>query len=352
MTHPLLTKLKMSIKRILGKCVYSWTYVRKQIQKIFSTPKSELFSKKTRNNLVTFAFKRWKSCSLIIFCLLNIYYGIGALVSSRIDNQLNLEIKTATPQTHALSALEFVLKKQIDDTPWTPALPLIFPAAILDNLPNFQIGAKDTIAYFIKYYAKSYQNSHLFKARELLNYPEDIWLFSQTKKDAFAPGSAKQYMKALAEIEAFINNDALSQQENKPLLVDLIKNVDKRLNDQISDINGYVREHTSEFLDLDADDLFYKIQGATYATHYLLTGVTKDYQSEIVATEQYENITTALKFLSDAVKLNPFRVKSTALNDSFGANHLIYLAYYLLQADIYLKDMYYTLELNQKEITP
>lgn len=352
MTHPLLTKLKITVKRILGKCVYSWVYIKKQIQKIFSMPKSELFSKKTRNNLVTFTIKRWKSCSLIIFCLLNIYYGIGAFVSSHIDNRLNLEVKTSIPQTHALSALEFVLKKQIDDAAWTPALPIIFPAAILDNLPNFQIGAKDTIAYFIKYYAKNYQNNHLHKARKLLNYPENIWLFSQTQKDSFAPGSAKQYRNALAEIETFISKDALLQQENQPPLADLIKTVEKLLNEHIYEISSYTREHTSEFLDLDADNLFYKIQGSAYATHYLLTGVAKDYQSEIVEAEQYENITTALKFLSDAVKLNPFRVKSTALNDSYGANHLIYLAYYLLQAESYLKDMHYALEQNRKDVAP
>ncbi len=352
MTHPLLTKLKITVKRILGRCVYNWVYLKKQIQKALDMPNGKLFSKKTGNNLVTLAFKRWKSCSFIIICLLGTYYGIGAFVSSRIDTRLNLEVKTSTPETHALSALGFVLRAQIDNAPWTPALPAIFPAAVLDNLPNFQIGAKDAIAYFIKYYAQSYQNKHLQKARELLNYPEDIWLFSQTKEDSFAPGSAKQYLKALAEIETFINKDALLQQANKPLLSELIKGVDKLLSDQISDINGYTREHTSEYLDFEADNLFYKIQGSTYVIHYLLTGIIKDYQSEIVDMEQYENITTALKFLSDAVKLNPFRVKSTALNDSYGANHLIYLAYYLLQAEIYIKDMHHTLDLNRKEITP
>lgn len=350
MTRPLLTKLKIALKRILGKCVYNWIYSKKQIQKIWNTPKSDLLSKKTGKNLITFAFNRWKTCSFIIFCLLNIYYGIGAFVCSKIDNRLNLEIKTDIPQTNVLSALEFTLRAQIDNTPWTPALPALFPASVLDNLPNFQIGAKNTVSYFIRYYAKSYQSDRLHKARELLNYPEDIWLFSQTKQDTFAPGSAKQYHKALAEIENFINKDFLSQQAKMPPLSELLKIIDKRLSTQISEINAYTREHSSEFLDLKTDDLFYKIQGSTYVIHYLLSGAVKDYQSEIVATEQYENITTALKFLSDAVKLNPFKVKSTALNDSYGANHLIYLGYYLLQAESYLKDMRYALEQNRKEI--
>ena len=350
MTHPLLTKLKIACKRILGRCVYNWVYFKKQTQKILDMPKDELFSKKTRNNLITFTAKRWRACSLILICLLGSYYGIGALVSSRIDNRLNLEVKTINPQTHVLSATAFVLKKQIDNTPWTPALPAIFPAAVLDNLPNFQLGTKDAISYFLKHYTRLSPNSHLQQAKELLDYPADIWLFSQTKNDTFAPGSAKQYRKAISEIETYLTKEPLAPEALTPALDELLKLIDALLEKQISKINTYTREHSSEFLDFKADDLFYKTQGIAYAAHYILTGISKDYQNQIVAAEQYENITSALKSLADAVKLNPLFIKSSSANDSHGANHLIYLAYYLSQARVYLKDIYHAVKNTKGEV--
>lgn len=349
MTHPLLTKLKIACKRILGRCVYNWVYIKKQIQKILNMPKDELFSKKTRNNLITFTLKRWKSFLLIFVCILGAYYGIGAFVSSHIDNRLNLEVKNLKPQTQVISAVEFVLKKQIDNTPWTPALPAVFPAAVLDNLPNFQLGTKDAISYFLKHYTHLTPDPHLQQAKELLDYPADIWLFSQTKNDTFAPGSAKQYRKAITAIETYIKNISPEQNIAAPTLDELLKLIDTLLDKQISKINNYTREHPSEFLDFKADDLFYKTQGIAYATHYILTGISKDYQNQIVETEQYENITSALKSLADAVKLNPLFIKSSSANDSHGANHLIYLAYHLSQARIYLKDIYYATELKKRE---
>ena len=81
----------------------------------------------------------------------------------------------------------------MDDSPWTPA---VFPAAVLDNLPNFQLGAKDSVRYFVKRMARFYGDKNLKEAGELLDYPADIWLFSQTGEDRLAPGSAKQYRKA------------------------------------------------------------------------------------------------------------------------------------------------------------
>lgn len=345
MTHPFLTKLKVICKRFLGRCVYNWIYLKNKIIKLLQKSPKDLFSKQARNNLLTLSIRRWKLSCSIILAILSGYYGIGAFVSSDIDNRLNQEIKITAPQGfHGMTALNHVLKTQINDNAWTPALPIIFPASILDNLPNFQLGAKDAVLYYIKRYAKLYDSIHLQNAKELLGYPSDIWLMSQ---ENFAPSTTKKYRNALLEIENFIHTTA-PQTSTQDFLY-LLKAINTSLKKQITQINSYSQEHSSDFMDTHTDDLFYRTQGVAYVTHYLLAGLTIDYQQQIVSTEQYENITTALKFLSDAVKLNPIIIKSGTLSDSYSANHLIYLAYYLLQAETHLKDVQYAITFQSME---
>lgn len=345
MIDRILTKLKINSKRLLGKCVYAYTYLNHKAKKTIQTTKS---SSKHRSRSSLVKMKKWKFVSLIIALIICFYYGLGALISSKIYNRLDIESNINTRKgQNIVSSLAYVIKTQVDEQAWTPALPLIFPAAILDNLPNFQLGVKDSANFFIKKIAKRYNDENLKKAGQLLDYDADIWLFSQNKEAKLSPGSAKQYRKALAHIEK-----SLKQQKNaSELLTDenflyLLKSINKYLNNKINFLNSYIQEHNSEVLDLRADDVFYNTQGIIYTLHYMLTALSKDYQYQILATEQYEEITSVLKFLSQASELSPIGIKNASPNDLYEANHLIYLAYYLTQAQSRLQKIYYEAQLK------
>jgi len=287
------------------------------------------------------AIEQWRISTLLFILFIAIYYGGGTLISSNINNTLNNSaVSSATNGKKTFSALAYVLKSQVDNVAWTPALPVIFPAAILDNLPNFQIGVKESTEYFIKKLARHYKNDSLKEIAELLDYPADIWLFSQTKDDKLAPGSAKQYRKALANLKEFIEKENIIITDDD--LNYILKNILKLLNKQITNLNKHTLEHSAELLDTHADNIFYKTQGVVYTIHYLLAAVTSDCRNQILKTEQYENITAALKFLSDAEELSPLVVKNASVNSSYEANHLLYLAYYLSRAENYLSKVYYT----------
>jgi len=340
MINHILTKLKIRSKRMLGKGVYAYTYLHRKFKNNFQA--SHRFSK----NHAKFSLdklERWKFLSLIFALIIFFYYGLGALVSSKIYNRLDIETNANIRKgQHTVNALAYVIKTQVDEQAWTPALPLIFPAAILDNLPNFQLGVKESANFFIKKLAKRYQDINLEKAGQLLDYDADIWLFSQNKQDKLSPGSAKQYRKALAYI-----GKSLKEQKNSSLLITdenflyILKNANKLLSKKINFLNSYVQEHSSELLDLRADDVFYNVQGMVYTLHYLLSAVSKDFQSQILAAEQYEEITSVLKFLTQAAELSPMGIKNAAPNDIYQANHLLYLAYYLTQAQSRLQKIYY-----------
>jgi len=351
MTDRPLTKLKLKIKRLLGRIVYIYVYTKNKLKDSFdkSSPTSKSTKKHLKNLLLT--NKRGRLITGILTFILLFYYGLGAYISSDIENRLDNITKYETKKTpHTLSALSYVLKIQVDKQAWTPSLPIIFPASVLDNLPNFQLGVKDSANYFIKKLAKHYQNQNLEDAGKLLDYDPTIWLFSQTKDDKLAPGSAKQYRKALALIETtehLSNSDVPNSPQD---LLYTLKSTNILLKKELNKLQKHIQEHHSEILDFRADNAFYHAQGVIYTIHYFLSGVAKDFQSLILYAEQYENMTSALKALSEASELRPLIIKNTSPNSTYEANHLLYLAYYLSKAQNYLQEIYFNILLKTTEL--
>lgn len=352
MGSPRLTKLKILVKHLLGRAVYIYVYVKKRLtEKYFSLTSSQ--KKKQPKNIAGFisAFaQRWKLISAVLICLLAAYYGVGAAVSSKINNSLEHKLTvTKDSPRHTTAALIYVLKSQVDDSAWTPALPAIFPAAVLDNLPEFQLGAKDSVRYFIGRLSRFYKDENLKEAGELLDYPADIWLFSQNKKGVLSPGSARQYRKALTRLTDFAFSDKNRPVSSADEFLYILTGIETLLNRQISVLHRHVLEHNSEWLDFKADNIFYRAEGNAYTVYYLLQALSKDFQSLITEeTDQYENITAALSFLNEALSLNPVIIKNAAPEDAFAANHLLYLGYYLSRALATIRTVRYNIELKRK----
>ena len=332
MTDNSTTKLKTIAKRWLGRCAYICYYTKNKIIKYIASVQKRTSPPLNAPNFIKTAHKRRRLIIYGLLLLLICYYGFGAIVSSHINNRLEIPVKGRfSSGQHTVATLSHVIKIQVDKEAWTPALPIIFPASTLDNLPNFQIGVKDSANFFIKQFANRNKNRHLEQAAELLSYPEDIWLFSQNKDDKLSPGSAKQYRKALAELEHFIDESKNLPSATEQDLLYLLQDIDKLLSKNISDINKHILEHNSEMIDFKADNIFYRTQGNIYTLHYLLTAVVKDYKKQILKAEQYQNITAALRLLNDAAKINPLIIKNASFSASYSANHLAYLAFYLSQ---------------------
>lgn len=336
-----LTALKKIITPLTEKLAFALKTARKKIQ----DKNTQITYKKKLTGFITVLTKRWKATTFALLGFIFIYYGIGATVSSKINKSLDAEINLPSPATkQTTAALAYVLKTQVDDTAWVPALPIIFPAAILDNLPNFQLGVKDSARYVTKKLASFYIDNNLKEAAALLDYPADIWLFSKTQTDQFTPGSAKQYRKAIAEILKFkpnIDNSKITEKQELHYLLSTLNTLLKR---RINQLSKQVQEHNTEILDFSADNVFYYTQGTVYTIYYILSAATKDYQDIIVASDQYEHLMSALKYLKDAEELSPVSIQNGAPEDMYTANHLLYLAYYLSEAKNQINQILYTIK--------
>ena len=336
MSKPAFTELKEKIQPCLNKCAKLVNYCRSQSAKLATAAKDQNTKKKYTKKLTGFIAliaERWKTVSLLTGGFLIIYYGLGAAVSSKINNPIDTEIKPhSATETYLAPTLAYVLKTQVDDSAWVPALPPVFPAAALDNLPNFQLGVKDSTRFLTKRFAALYNSDKLKEAGELLDYPADIWLFSQIGEDKLSPGSAKQYRKAIAKIAAANLPKSTDETVQTHQLKYILKSFNIILKRQLAKLEKQTQEHHSETLDFKADDILYYAQGNIYTLYYALSAISKDYQNIIVTAEQYENLTAAFKYLQEAETLSPFSIQNGAPEDSYTANHLLYLAYYLSQA--------------------
>jgi hypothetical protein len=339
MINNILNKIKPIINKLYKQSIETCSYINKKIK-----PLSKLTLKKSKKNfknISSIVTEQWKILGLGLSIFVFIYYGLGAAISSKFNNSLDNEIKiTQTSPTYLGNTLSHILKSQIDDAAWTPSLPAFFPASVLDNLPNFQLGVKNSLNYIIKKLAHHHKNIHLKEAAQLLDYPADIWLFSQTN-DKLSPGSAKQYRKAISHIVEFSSE---KRQTNIDDLLVSLNILNKLLQKQIKTLEKQIQEYNSDYWDFSSDNLFYQAQGNAYTSHYILNALQKDYQETIVNSDQYENLTTALMLLGKAVHLNPTIVKNSSLKNVYSANHLMYLAYFMSQAQNYIQQIYYNIK--------
>lgn len=351
MSNLLSTRLKKGTKRWLGRVVYSCVYSKNRAVQRFRKVRKGAYPSKKKPNFIFLILESWKAVFLVLALVLFLYYGIGIAISSKINNHLGVQYNVSSnDETRTIKALEYVLRTQIDDVAWTPALPIIFPAGILDNLPSFQLGAKDGVSYLLKHLNDIYHDKNLKEAVELLNYPPDIWLVSQTKNDKLAPGSAKQYRKSLAETKKFLNEGGANKEASLEDVLYILQSVHSLIDKEIAKLSSHIQEHSSETFDFRADDVFYHAVGVVYTLHYFLSAFAKDYQKQILDNEQYENITSLLKVLSDAENIKPIMVKNASFNDVYAANHLFYLAYYLSLAQNLVQEISYKILLKTMEL--
>ena len=155
MMQAILTKLKITAKRLLGKCVYAYVYLKNSILELRNTPNAAIPPSRKKHkysllNFIVLFVERWRFFTIALFGFIAVYYGLGAAVSSKINNALDapLAINASSPR-YTAAALLHVLKTQVDDSPWTPALPNELQDAILDNLHKIQLGTNDTNKSFV-----------------------------------------------------------------------------------------------------------------------------------------------------------------------------------------------------------
>lgn len=274
----------------------------------------------------------WKPLIIGVPSFLFCYYIIGALISENIDIT---PIKREKTNLQTLDTLGQILKREVDEHIWTLNLPLIFPARILDNMPNFQRGVLQSVrdsAQAIKnlQFIDEVQKKSLKKASKLLNYPADVWILAQKSAFSIAPSSNSQYRKARKEFEKA--NAGRKIFVGKTDLQNILEYMANNLQKTATKNEERVREFSGNYVDFRADNVFYFTKGYAFVIWQISEALAIDFKEDILAAEAYADWTLMTANLRKATEFNPLIVRNGVPDSFMAPNHLLIQNYYLAMA--------------------
>lgn len=284
---------------------------------------------------------------LLVAAFIFLYYPLGAIVSENIDKTTDYEFHKKGSRSTTIDAMTFLIRREVYHKSWTPSLPFVFPASMLDNMPSFQLGLMSSIGTLSKAFAQridtpSQEESPLQTAAELLQYPGTIWMFSPDNNLVPAPSSNSQYRRARKQLQNYNRDLAEGRAKFITKTEDLgyfLKAIQKDLAKSSHKLETQIREHSTDFYDGKADDVFYYEQGKLYAYYLLLKALGTDYKEIILQHNIYQPWTSLLKTLENASILSPTIVRNGELDSLLAPNHLVSLGYFNHKAITLLQNM-------------
>lgn len=277
----------------------------------FLLKKTAAVFKKYGARFFVFLKKSWRSVLVFVPMFLFVYYVIGAALSYKIDLNLTFEPKKTSDGYALLDLAAGLIERETDEHLYTPCLPIIFPAYVLDNMPAFQKGVLKSVRAVVEVMAKNSQSPDIIKAKELLDYPFNVWLFSKTKDFKIAPSSVAQYRKARRKLLEF------NKQASPSLMLN--EKIKKRLSADLLDISRFLEDEVKTAGFMKADDVYYEALGRLYADYLFLRLTPPQYGP-------------ALRVIEEGLNLRPIVVRNGRLGHFLGTNHLIELSYFALKA--------------------
>lgn len=281
---------------------------------------------------------------LILLC-----YPLGALISEDIDTTTEYEFAKKDNRSSTVDAMSFLITREVYNKSWTPALPFIFPAYMLDNMPSFQLGLMSSVSTMSKAFAARFDKTTadedklpLKNAAELLQYPGTIWMFSPTNKLVPAPSSNSQYRRARKQLQNY-NNMLADGRALFPAtaqnLESILQMISTDLQKNSRRLESHIRENSSNWYDGKADNLFYYSRGKLYAYNLLLKALSDDFKDVILQHNVYQGWTSMLKALENAAHLSPAVVRNGRLDSLTAPNHLAAIGLYNNKAVVALQNI-------------
>jgi hypothetical protein len=278
----------------------------------------------------------WKTVLICLLTFMTVYYGIGSQLSENIDTTNGYALPAGKNKAFTTAqAMNFLILRETDDKMWTPNLPLLFPAAVLDNMPNFQKGlmaaVRDMSGVVRKVsYLNETQLSDAKEAFELLNYPPHIWLLSKRGTFGIAPSSNAQYRRAAKRLRKLNERqDFAAASADFDSFIDTIA---RKLRKIIAAGEEYQREFAGKRFDFRVDDVFYYNRGYAFALWQICRALGVDYKADILKNGVYTEWTFLNSSLRQAAEFEPLWIRNGKPESLGTPNHLMVQNYYLTRA--------------------
>ncbi len=295
----------------------------------------------------------WRALVALVVVIL-LYYPIGMLMVNRIDDDPDFKPAGANAigegGSQAVAMMAALIDREVNQNSWTANDPFFQPGALLDNMPNYQTGIVSALARFSfemtdqvgRSRGSSEADPDLQKAAGLLQYPGDVWIWNPTVSLAIKASSESQYRSARLALIRYNKRLAKGEATFERRADNLMATLDRFASDlgsQSAVLDTEVREHSSYFIDTNADDVFYNTKGKLYGYYLLTKGLGEDFAPVIKEKGLQKNWAQLLDTFREAAALSPWVIVNGAPDAQFEPSHLAAQGFYLLRARTQLREI-------------
>ena len=252
--------------------------------------------------------------------------------------------------SRAVAVAAALIDREVRQHAWPANDPWFLPGAFLDNMPNYQQGIIQALRRFAlemtdqigRARGSSQADPDLDKAAGLLKYSPTVWIFDPSTSWAPTASSESQYRAARQALLKYNEKLAARQAVFERRADNLLSTLDRfaaDLGSASAILDQQIRDHSGDFMDFHADDVFYNAKGKLYAYAMLFRALGKDF-SKVIADKDLKSAwdQTAASLLQGAT-LKPLVVINGRPDGLVLPNHLAVEGFYLLRARTQLREI-------------
>lgn len=292
---------------------------------------------------------RWGGGAVLAIVVL--YYPLGAVLTHHIDDDATFVPPAIPPeasQTVAMAAA--LIDREVNGTSWPANAPWFFPAAILDNMPNFQSGEIQALQRVVtelrdqigRTRGTSSADRALQDAASYLNNQPDLWYIDLSRSWAPMKPSESYYndaMKSLIDFNGRLTRGDAVFERRADNLLSTLDRIGKDLGASSNDIEKEIDEQSGTWFDLNADDIFYRNKGELYAYGLLLRALGQDFRSVLNEKGAVKIWDRMVDSMLEGAVLQPWIVINGETASLAQPNHLAEQGFYLLRARAQLEEI-------------
>jgi hypothetical protein len=293
----------------------------------------------------------WRWSWRLLLAAVLLYYPVGALLVENIDDDSQFAPQSVAPgESRAVAVAAELVRREVDVHTWTPMQPFFVPAAILDNMPNFQRGIMAALGRFStelmdqlgRTRGSSQVDRDLEQARGFLNEQPNVWMWQPSVSLLPTTTSAQKYRAGRERLIAYNKRLAAGQAVFERRADNLQALIDRIANDHGSDsavIDQHIIEQAGNLFDMRCDDIFYFNKGRLYANYLLMRELGRDFDGVIREKGLTNAWNATVETFRTAAELHPLIVWNGYPDGLILPNHLAAQGFYLLRARTQLREI-------------
>jgi hypothetical protein len=295
---------------------------------------------------------RWSLRGLLVLLVVAaLSYPVGMLMVHRIDDDPNFQApETPEGASRAVAIAAALIDREVGQHGWPSNDPFFLPGWALDNMPNYQQGIMAALARFAtemtdqigRVRGTSQADPDLEKAAGLLRYSPTVWVFDFSTSWAPTASAEQQYLSAARILRNF--NDRLSRgqavfERRADNLLGTLDRIAADLGSASAILDKQVQEHSGDWVDFQADDIFYATKGRLYAYGLLLRDLGTDFAPVIAERDLKAAWAQMLETFNTAAALDPLVVVNGRPDAFIRPSHLAAQGFFLLRARTQLREI-------------